>query len=170
MVAKHLGWDHETRSSAMSRKRAAVFPQRNAPPENARLDGVRETALYNFGMWCFMDADRLGKIFKARAAGEQLTLDAMQRPDTSKRSAIQSAFDGRYKFNRYFNMESHNRPTTMEQIFAVNDVELFDLESDPHEMNNLALDKKKNGELIMAMNDKRKACHTGSNRSTHGSR
>ena len=35
----------------------------------------------------------------------------------------------------------HNRPTTVEQIFKVNDVELFDLKNDLHEMNNLALDK-----------------------------
>ena len=32
--------------------------------------------------------------------------------------------------------------------------ELYDLERDPHEMNNLALDKKTNGDLIIAMNDK----------------
>ena len=51
-------------------------------------------------------------------------------------------------------MENHNRPTSMEQIFAVNDVELFDLEKDPYEMNNLAMDRGKNGELIMTMNAK----------------
>ncbi len=123
-------------------------------PETASLDAVRTGALYNFGMWCYMDADWLGKIFKARAAGEKLTIDTMQRPDTSKRSAIRSIFDGRYKFNRYFNMESHNRPTTMEQIFQVNDVELFDHKTDPHEVNNLAMDKNKHGEIIMAMNEK----------------
>ena len=105
-------------------------------------------------MWCYMDADWLGKIFKARASGQKLTIDTMQKPDTSKRSAIRSAYDGRYKFNRYFNMENHNRPTSMEQIFAVNDVELFDLERDPYEMTNLAMDRNRNGELIMTMNAK----------------
>jgi len=35
---------------------------------------------------------------------------------------------------------------------AKNDLELFDLQNDPNEMNNLAMDTKKNGDLIMAMN------------------
>jgi arylsulfatase len=63
-------------------------------------------------------------------------------------------YDGRYKYSRYFNSQEHNRPTTVEQIFKVNDVELFDLKNDPNEMNNLALDKKKNQDLLLAMNDK----------------
>ena len=62
-------------------------------------------------------------------------------------------FDGRYKYNRYFNSQEHNRPTTIEQIFEVNDVELFDLETDPFEMRNLTLDKN-NQDLLLAMNDK----------------
>ena len=62
-------------------------------------------------------------------------------------------FDGRYKYSRYFSPIDHNRPTTVEEIFAANDVELFDLQEDPHEMNNLARDKSKQ-ELLLTMNDK----------------
>jgi len=75
-------------------------------------------------------------------------------PDITKRSNIRTVFDGRYKYSRYFNSQKHNRPSTLEQIFAVNDVELFDLENDPYEMNNLATDTKKNRDLLLAMNDK----------------
>jgi arylsulfatase A-like enzyme len=32
--------------------------------------------------------------------------------------------------------------------------ELYDLKKDPHEMSNLAVDTKANGELILAMNEK----------------
>ena len=35
-----------------------------------------------------------------------------------------------------------------------NDVELYDLEVDPHEMRNLANDRRANGDLLLAMNDK----------------
>ncbi len=44
-----------------------------------------------------------------------------------KRGAIRSVFDGRYQFTRYFSPKQHNRPTSLEALFKLNDVELFDL-------------------------------------------
>ena len=122
-------------------------------PQNAPLDAIRDGALYCFSMWSYMDADWLQKIAEAGAAGKKLTKDTMPRPDTKKRSAIRTVYDGRYKYSRYFSVLEHNRPTTIEQLLEVNDVELFDLESDPSEMNNLALDEK-NRDALLAMNDK----------------
>lgn len=43
---------------------------------------------------------------------------------------------------------------SIEELFALNDVELFDTQNDPHELNNLALDRQKNADLLMAMNAK----------------
>ena len=42
-------------------------------------------------------------------------------------------------------------PRSLEELTANNDIELFDLESDPNEMRNLADDDK---DLLVAMNDK----------------
>lgn len=42
-------------------------------------------------------------------------------------------------------------PRTLEELLASNDVELFDLETDPREMNNLSAT---NRDLLLAMNDK----------------
>jgi arylsulfatase len=39
-------------------------------------------------------------------------------------------------------------------LFKLNDVELFDLQADPNEVNNLAQDRKKHAELLAAMNAK----------------
>ena len=44
--------------------------------------------------------------------------------------------------------------TSIEELFANNDVELFDLENDPIEVNNLATDRRSHGELLVAMNEK----------------
>lgn len=45
-------------------------------------------------------------------------------------------------------------PASMEALFALNDVELFDLQEDPDEMHNLARDPGKHASLLMAMNAK----------------
>jgi arylsulfatase len=76
------------------------------------------------------------------------------RPDMTKRGAIRSVFDGRYQFTRYFSPKQHNLPGSIEELFELNDVELFDLQNDPHELDNLALDPVKNAELLAAMNAK----------------
>jgi arylsulfatase len=80
--------------------------------------------------------------------------DGSLRPDLGKRGAIRSVFDGRYQFTRYFSPRQHNRPTSLEALFKLNDVELFDLAQDPNEVANLALDRAKHGELLLAMNEK----------------
>ena len=59
----------------------------------------------------------------------------------------------RYKFVRYFSPVDFNTPTTLEELFAHNDVQLFDLAADPDEMVNLAADPDANAELILRMND-----------------
>ena len=39
-------------------------------------------------------------------------------------------------------------------FWPFSDVELYDLQMDPHEMQNLAVDTKTNGDLLLAMNQK----------------
>ena len=111
-------------------------------PHRVPVNALRDGALYCYGMWCYMDAEWLGKILKA-TANQTLTKENRPKPDATKRGNIRTIFDGRYKYSRYFSPLDHNRPTTIEQIFEVNDVELFDLEKDPYEMSNLANDKTK---------------------------
>ena len=125
-------------------------------PEAASFDTLRPGALYNYNMFAYVDAEFLGNIRNHFAQGgkpEELA-EKGWRPNLRKRGAIRSVYDGRYKFNRYFAPMEHHVPKTMEELFANNDVELFDVKNDPVEMKNLAVDRSKYGDLIVTMNDK----------------
>jgi arylsulfatase len=73
-------------------------------------------------------------------------------PDFTKRGLLRGIVTGRYKFARYFSPLGFNLPTTLDELYINNDVELYDLETDPDELHNLAADRQANAELIYEMN------------------
>jgi arylsulfatase len=77
-------------------------------------------------------------------------------PDLEAREMFRGVFDGRYKLVRYFGMGNYHLPTSVEQLLADNDVALYDLQSDPEEMDNLANPShpKYDEALLSAMNQK----------------
>ena len=112
-----------------------------AAPEKAEFNAVRDGALFNYNMFAYMDGDFLNKAMEyIQQGGKQDQLkSAGIVPDMKKRGAVRSVYDGRYVFARYFSPKEHNQPTTLEDIYRFNDVELYDLQVDPLEMNNLAM-------------------------------
>ena len=131
-----------------------------AAPEKASLAAVREGALYCYNMFAYIDGDFMRRVVATlqqpdgKARLKSAAAEGTMRPDLAKRGAIRCVFDGRYKLARYFSPKQHNRPTSVQALFALNDVELFDTQNDPLERRNLALDVKRNGDLLEAMNGK----------------
>ena len=125
-----------------------------AAPAGAAVNALREGVLFNYNMFAYVDGEfmRKGVEFLHKGGNPKELAASGVRPDMMKRGAIRSIYDGRYVFTRYFSNKQHNLPESLEQLYKLNDVELFDTQADPHEMNNLAVDRKKSGELALAMN------------------
>ena len=131
-----------------------------AAPGNAGPDAVRDGMLFCYNMFAYIDGDLMARAArlmnepdgraKVQAAAKAGTL----RPDLAKRGALRSVYDGRYTFTRYFSAKEHNMPRSMEALLKLNDVELFDSARDPDEVDNLARDPARHGDLMLAMNAK----------------
>jgi arylsulfatase len=73
-------------------------------------------------------------------------------PNFNKRGMLRGIVTDRYKFARYFSPLNFNKPTTLEELYGNNDVELYDLKTDPNELKNLAADRAANAGLIEELN------------------
>ena len=127
-----------------------------AAPERAAFNAVRDGALFNYNMFAYLDGDFLYKaVAHIKKGGDPKKIkDAGIIPDLRKRGAVRMVYDGQYVFARYFSPKQHNLPANLEDLYRLNDVELYDVKADPLEMNNLATGSKPKHELVLAMNQK----------------
>jgi arylsulfatase len=119
-------------------------------PEKADVHTVRPGVLFNYVGVSTVDGEYLTKLMSSLA--ERQPQPPVTQVKLDKRGFLSFAFDGRYKFARYYAPSAFNTPQTLEEILRNNDVQLFDLESDPEEMHNLILQPEKNRATILRMN------------------
>ncbi len=146
--------------------------------EDPASDGPRGSSvapgkgsLLTYDMIATIDAEwfvrNVTKVFDAAAAaaGQEFhrgmekfkdLVDEIGVPNLEARELFRGIFDGRYKLVRYFGMGNYHLPTSIQQLLADNDVALYDLQSDPEEMDNLAdpAHPKYDEALLSAMNQK----------------
>jgi len=131
-------------------------PLLNAP-ESAAVDAVRDAVLFTYSGLASNDSDLIRFIATAMAAGKDPKKEMSAsgfRPNLKKRGTVRSVFDGRYKFSRYFSPTEHHKPASLDELYAYNDLELYDHATDPGEMKNLAADRVGNADLLLAMSAK----------------
>jgi len=126
-------------------------------PSAADVHAAREGILFTYSGLVSNDAALIAVAGEAIASGKN-PAESMKasgfKPDLKKRGSVRTVFDGRYKFSRYFAPVDRNKPGSLAELYKVNDVELFDLQTDKLETNNLAVEREKNSALISAMSSK----------------
>lgn len=122
-------------------------------PGQAALDAVREAILFNYVGLQTVDPLYMMRVCRDVATQRAAPPFTEVRPDMTLRGFISFAYDGRHKFSRYYAPDNFNTPTTFEALLAGNDLELFDLERDPDELVNLAVDPQAHRALILRLNE-----------------
>jgi arylsulfatase A-like enzyme len=128
-------------------------------PQKAASDTLRPGSLFCYNMLSYQDpkwASRFDVYMDNPKVplGDKIRELQKNEPDFHDRCGIRSVFDGRYRFNRYFGPLDFNTPSTFEELTAKNDLELYDLQEDPNEVDNLAMKEKGHADLMMVMNAK----------------
>ncbi len=126
-------------------------------PGAAKTADVREGALFTYSGIATNDSEMTRIVSEAIASGKppkEAVKASGYRPDLKKRGSLRTVFDGRYKLTRYFAPIERNTPRTVDELYRWNDVELFDLKTDPSELTNLGANRAAHTELIATMNDK----------------
>jgi arylsulfatase len=153
-----------------SKDQASVFAGRDLPgqdfgsvftnPGSARANDIRDGVLFTYSGLATNDSEVFRINAEAKMAGRKPIVQLIKegyRPDMKKRGSVRTVFDGQYKLSRYFSPLERNSPRNVDELFKWNDVELFDLKSDPTEINNLAINQASNSETLAAMNSKLEA-------------
>jgi arylsulfatase A-like enzyme len=95
---------------------------------------------------------RFDQIQKRPPVIKQLAMLQMMRETVQgQRGAMRGLITQRYKFARYFRPIEHNSPQTWETLVAANDIELYDLQTDPLEISNLA-ERPGHRDTVMRLN------------------
>ncbi len=128
--------------------------------ENSKNKTMRDERgiLLNYDVALYMDPEFVAKSIKNNVRGDEfmplrsLFSFGQLIPSTHEYAFFRGIHTGRYKFARYFKPAEHHVPKTWEKLINHNQLELYDLENDPHELNNLAMHPEDYKTLIMQLN------------------
>ncbi len=130
------------------------FSETLVESQRSNLHAIRAGVLFNYVAPQTVDAAFCARLLDGSSGvvtASEASLTEL-KPHLGNRGFLAFACDGRYKLARYYAPNAFNTPQTIDELLGQNDVQLFDLESDPDETTNLALDPEQNRDTLLRMN------------------
>ncbi len=115
-------------------------------------------AFYNYGVPFYIDPQMMEGMMRSGATPSMWSIFIQSLklgqlgPSRTNRGLHRGVFDGRYKFARFFGMGEHHIPADWQTLTAHNDLALYDTQTDPDELDNLALKPELHRDLILRLN------------------
>ena len=116
--------------------------------------------LFNYGVAMYIDPEFTLQVIRNQDSVTPWTIlkEAVKNlqpgPSLKNRALFRGIHDGRYKFARYFAPQDHHLPESFADLLARNDLELYDTQEDPDELNNLASQPQAHEALLSRLNQR----------------
>jgi len=116
--------------------------------------------LYDYNTTLYIDPENAKALMRDQATVTWWTLfeeglkNGHLGPVLTHPGLFRGVHDGRYKFARYFAPSQHHIPRDWDTLLRYNQLELYDTQTDPDEIINLAATPEAHKDLILSLNDK----------------
>lgn len=127
---------------------------------NARTARDAKGHLYDYNTTLYIDPENAKAMMRDHETVNWWTLfkeglkEGHLGPVLTHPGLFRGVHDGRYKFARYFAPSQHHIPRDWDTLLRYNQLELYDTQTDPDEIINLAAEPDAHKDLILALNDK----------------
>lgn len=126
----------------------------------ASTERDKKGILFNYGVPLYMDPEftrkgaktgktysKLSSLFIGFESGQFL-------PSLDNPALFRGIHDGRYKFARYFKPSDHHQPRDWQNLSTRNQLELYDTQTDPNEITNIAANPEQHKDLLLDLNNR----------------
>ena len=129
----------------------------------ARTERDRRGVLLNYGVPLYIDPRFMQASIETDATNAQLAAlklgltQGQMFPSREHPGFFRGIHEGRYKFARYFAPADHHQPHDWATLTRRNELELYDTQTDPNELHNLAAQPETHKDLLLSLSTRTNA-------------